>query len=55
MITLNELIKGKAINSIEDIKVLDIEIIVKHKDMGHMCTCPNCFFITQGVKMINIK
>ena len=57
---LNELIKGKTINSVQDIQALNIMIIVKIKaknfensdDHQHMCTCPHCFYITQGVNFI---
>ncbi|POR20558.1 hypothetical protein BWK58_13950, partial [Flavobacterium columnare] len=57
---LNELIKGKTINSVQDIQALNIMIIVKIKaknfensdDHQHMSTCPHCFYITQGVNFI---
>ncbi|WP_155761331.1 hypothetical protein [Flavobacterium columnare] len=57
---LNELIKDKTINSVQDIQALNIMIVVKIKaknfensdDHQHMCTCPHCFYITQGVNFI---
>lgn len=54
-LTLNSLIKGKNVSSIDDIKALKIKIIVKGKNHGHMATCPHCFILTHGVEMINIK
>lgn len=55
VLTLNSLIKGKNVKSINDIKRLNIKIVVKGKKHGHMATCPHCFIITHGVDMINIK
>ncbi|WP_435262410.1 hypothetical protein [Tenacibaculum sp. nBUS_03] len=55
VLTLNSLIKGKNVKSINDIKRLNIKIVVKGKKNGHMATCPHCFIITHGVDMINIK
>ncbi|MET3047543.1 hypothetical protein, partial [Flavobacterium covae] len=61
VLVLNELIKDKVINNVEDIKKLNIEIVVKWmmnfetKAKVHMCTCPHCFYITQGVNFPNNK
>ncbi|RVU91782.1 hypothetical protein EH230_02040 [Flavobacterium columnare] len=61
VLVLNELIKDKVINNVEDIKNLNIEIVVKWmmnfetKTKVHMCTCPHCFYITQGVNFPNNK
>jgi hypothetical protein len=59
VLVLNELIKGKEINSIADIIALNIKIIVKfNRTEGiyeHMSTCPHCFYITEGVQFINNK
>lgn len=60
---LNEFIKNKTINNVQDIQALNIMIVVKIKaknfenddEHQHMSTCPHCFYITQGVNFINNK
>ncbi len=56
---LNDLIKDKSINSVADIRALDIKIVikwnVKDNEMKHMVTCPHCFYITEGVFFPNNK
>jgi hypothetical protein len=62
VLILNEIIKGKNIKSVNDIKNLNIKIIVKQRlkakplsedaNYNHMCTCPNCFYLTEGVNFI---
>lgn len=64
VLILNEIIKGKNIKSPNDVKSLNIKIIVKQKlkasetlnqvdsNYNHMCTCPNCFYLTEGVNFI---
>jgi hypothetical protein len=64
VLILNEIIKGKNVKSANDVKNLNIKIIVKQKlkaseilnqvdsNYNHMCTCPNCFYLTEGVNFI---
>ena len=64
VLILNEIIKGKNVKSADDVKNLNIKIIVKQKlkaaeefnkndsNYNHMCTCPNCFYLTEGVNFI---
>jgi hypothetical protein len=64
VLILNEIIKGKNVKSADDVKNLNIKIIVKQKlkadksfnkvdsNYNHMATCPNCFYITEGVNFI---
>jgi hypothetical protein len=59
VLVLNELIKGKSISSVADIRTLDIKIVirweVKKNKIKHMVTCPHCFYITEGVFFPNNK
>jgi hypothetical protein len=59
VLVLNDLIKDKDINSVADIRALDIKIVikwkVKEKEFKHMVTCPHCFYITEGVYFPNNK
>ncbi|QYS89449.1 YwqJ-related putative deaminase [Flavobacterium davisii] len=63
VLVLNELIKDKSINSVADIRALDIKIVIrwkvkkdeKDKETKHMVTCPHCFYITEGVFFPNSK
>ncbi|OOB81870.1 hypothetical protein BZL53_12595 [Flavobacterium columnare] len=59
VLVLNELIKDKSINSVADIRALDIKIVirwkVKDQVFKQMVTCPHCFYITEGVFFPNSK
>ncbi|WP_375604941.1 hypothetical protein [Flavobacterium davisii] len=59
VLVLNELIKDKSINSVSDIRALDIKIVirwkVKDQVFKQMVTCPHCFYITEGVFFPNSK
>ncbi len=63
VLILNEIIKGKNVKSADDVRKLNIKIIVKQRlkagealkedtNYNHMCTCPNCFYLTEGVNFI---